>query len=82
MEVIIESLFTAFNIIEAEMLSTATLEYLILTYGYAALLIGTFFEGETILIIGGLTAHLGYLQLPLVMVIAFIGSFSGDQVFF
>ncbi|HXX80407.1 MAG TPA: DedA family protein [Thermodesulfovibrionales bacterium] len=64
------------------MLSTATLEYLIRTYGYAALLIGTFFEGETILIIGGLTAHLGYLQLPLVMVVAFIGSFSGDQVFF
>ena len=64
------------------MLSPATLENLIRTYGYAALLIGTFFEGETILIIGGLTAHLGYLQLPLVMVVAFIGSFSGDQVFF
>ncbi len=64
------------------MLSPVTLEHLIRTYGYAALLIGTFFEGETILIIGGLTAHLGYLQLPCVMVVAFIGSFSGDQVFF
>jgi len=64
------------------MLSPATLEDLVHTYGYIALLIGTFFEGETILIIGGLTAHLGYLQLPLVMAVAFIGSFSGDQVFF
>lgn len=64
------------------MLSPATLEYLIRTYGYVALLIGTFFEGETILIIGGLSAHSGYLQLPLVMAVAFIGSFSGDQVFF
>jgi len=64
------------------MLSAATLEHLIRTYGYVALLIGTFFEGETILIIGGLTAHLGYLYLPLVMVVAFIGSFAGDQVFF
>jgi membrane protein DedA with SNARE-associated domain len=65
-----------------EMLSPAILECLVRTYGYTALLIGTFFEGETILIIGGLTAHLGYLQLPLVMMVAFIGSFSGDQVFF
>ncbi|HET6514180.1 MAG TPA: DedA family protein [Thermodesulfovibrionales bacterium] len=64
------------------MLSPATLEHLIRTYGYAALLIGTFFEGETILIIGGLAAHMGYLRLPLVMAIALIGSFSGDQVFY
>ncbi|HXX57886.1 MAG TPA: DedA family protein [Thermodesulfovibrionales bacterium] len=64
------------------MLSPTALEHLIRTYGYVALLIGTFFEGETILIIGGLTAHLGYLHLPLVMVVAFIGSFSGDQVFY
>ena len=64
------------------MLSLATLEYLIRTYGYVALLVGTFFEGETILIIGGVMAHLGYLYLPLVMAIAFVGSFSGDQVFF
>lgn len=63
-------------------ISTATLEYLIRTYGYAALLVGTFFEGETILIIGGITANLGYLALPWVMVVAFIGSFSGDQLYF
>jgi len=76
------SIMPSFGIIEAEMLSPVTLEYLIRTYGYVALLIGTFFEGETILIIGGLAAHLGYLKLPFVMAVAFIGSFSGDQVFF
>lgn len=59
-----------------------TLEYLVETYGYWALLAGTFLEGETILIIGGFFAYLGYLNLPLVMVIAFVGSFSGDQVYF
>ncbi len=52
------------------------------TYGYYALLAGTFLEGETILLIGGLVAHLGYLYLPAVMLVAFIGSFSGDQVYF
>ncbi len=64
------------------MITTETLEYLIRIYGYWALLVGTFLEGETILMIGGLTAQLGYLDLPLVMVIAFIGSFSGDQAYF
>ena len=58
------------------------LEYLVRTYGYWALLAGTFLEGETILIIGGLLAKLGLLKLSTVMGIAFIGSFSGDQVYF
>ena len=59
-----------------------SLEIFVKTYGYWALLVGTFFEGETILIIGGITAHLGYLELPIVILIAFIGSFSGDQLYF
>jgi membrane protein DedA with SNARE-associated domain len=59
-----------------------SLEIFVRTYGYWALLVGTFLEGETILIIGGLTAHLGYLELPSVIMIAFIGSFSGDQLYF
>ncbi len=52
------------------------------TYGYYALFAGTFLEGETILLIGGLFANLGYLDLPAVMLVAFIGSFSGDQIYF
>ena len=64
------------------MISFSTLESIIRDYGYWALLIGTFFEGETILIIAGLSAHLGLLQLPYVMLIAFIGAFSGDQLYY
>jgi membrane protein DedA with SNARE-associated domain len=64
------------------MISTEILEYFIRTYGYWALLAGTFLEGETILMLGGLSAKLGYLDLSLVMVVAFIGSFSGDQFYF
>jgi len=59
-----------------------SLEYLISHYGYAAIAIGTFFEGETILIIGGFSAHSGYLHLQGVIASALIGSFFGDQLFY
>jgi len=55
---------------------------LIDTYGYLAVLVGTFFEGETILVLGGLAAHTGYLQLPWVILCAFAGTLCGDQLFF
>jgi membrane protein DedA with SNARE-associated domain len=64
------------------MISFSWFESIIRDYGYWALLIGTFLEGETILIIAGLSAHLGLLQLPYVMLIAFIGSFAGDQLYY
>jgi membrane protein DedA with SNARE-associated domain len=58
------------------------LEYLVVTYGYAVILVGTFFEGETVLVIGGYLAHLGYLKLQWVIASAFAGTFAGDQLFF
>lgn len=57
-------------------------EQLIQDYGYVAVLIGTFLEGETILVLGGLAAHLGYLELEWVILAAFAGSFFGDQLYF
>ena len=57
-------------------------ELIIGNYGYYALLVGTFLEGETILILAGFAAHLGYLYLPWVILVAFIGTLSGDQLFF
>jgi len=57
-------------------------ETLLKTYGYWAVLIGTFAEGETLLVLGGFAAHRGYLALPWVILAAFIGSFMGDQLFF
>ncbi len=59
-----------------------SLEYLIDTYGYLAILIGTFLEGETVLVLGGFAAHRGYLTLQGVVLAAFIGSLCGDQLFF
>ncbi|HZP88482.1 MAG TPA: DedA family protein [Burkholderiales bacterium] len=58
------------------------LDQIVSTYGYLAVLIGTFLEGETILIIAGLLAHQGYLDLPWVVAAAFVGSTAGDQLFF
>jgi membrane protein DedA with SNARE-associated domain len=59
-----------------------SLEGLISTYGYAAIAIGTFFEGETILVLGGFAAHQGYLELPVVLASAFLGTLLGDQLYF
>ena len=59
-----------------------TLAALVSNYGYAAIAVGTFFEGETILILGGLAAHQGYLELPGVIASAFLGTMLGDQLYF
>jgi membrane protein DedA with SNARE-associated domain len=59
-----------------------TLEYLISHYGYVVLVIGTFLEGESILIVAGFAVHLGYLKLQWVIVAAFAGSLAGDQLYF
>jgi membrane protein DedA with SNARE-associated domain len=59
-----------------------TLEYLISHYGYVAVVIGTFLEGEAILIVAGFAVHLGYLKLQWVMLAALAGSLAGDQFYF
>lgn len=59
-----------------------SLQHLIEAYGYWAILIGTFLEGETILVLGGFAAHRGYLELHWVMAVAFVGSLCGDQLYF
>ncbi|MCB1734749.1 MAG: DedA family protein [Gammaproteobacteria bacterium] len=59
-----------------------SLETLVSTYGYAAVGIGAFVEGETIVMLGGFAAHRGYLELPWVILVAFLGSFIGDQFYF
>lgn len=51
-------------------------------YGYVAVFLGTFVEGESIALLAGFLAHGGLLNLPLVMVISFVGSFCGDQTAF
>jgi membrane protein DedA with SNARE-associated domain len=59
-----------------------TLESFVATYGYPALLGGALLEGETVVILAGIMAHSGYLQLPWVIGIAFGGAFCADQFCF
>ena len=51
-------------------------------FGYLALFIGTFFEGETILVLAGFLAFRGYMDINLVVVVAFCGSYAGDQLWY
>ncbi len=59
-----------------------SLQELIENYGYLAILVITFIEGETIVILAGIAAHLGLLEVPWVIVSAIAGSFSGDQLWY
>jgi membrane protein DedA with SNARE-associated domain len=59
-----------------------TLERIIETFSYPAIFVGTFFEGETILVIAGFAAYQKYLSLPLVIIASFLGTFAGDQLYF
>ena len=51
-------------------------------HGYWVLFVGTFLEGEAILLLAGFLAFQGYLDILGVIGIAWAGSFLGDQVYF
>jgi membrane protein DedA with SNARE-associated domain len=51
-------------------------------YGYLLILLGTFAEGETLLVLGGYFAQRGYLDLRGVIATAFVAAICGDQMFF
>jgi membrane protein DedA with SNARE-associated domain len=55
---------------------------LIATYGYFAVFVGAFFEGETVLIIAGFLASGGHLDIASVMLFGFLGGLAGDQLYF
>jgi membrane protein DedA with SNARE-associated domain len=55
---------------------------LVQDYGYYAVFIGTLLEGEVILVLAGMAAHAEKLSLSVVIAIATVGGFLGDQIFF
>ena len=58
------------------------MEELLHQYGYLLIFLGTFVEGETLLMLGGYFAHRGYLDLGGVVATSFIAAVCGDQLFF
>ena len=59
-----------------------SIDAIIAQYGYLALFVGVFFEGETILIAASFAAHQGYLKLQWVILTAFLGALAGDEFYF
>lgn len=57
-------------------------ELLVQKYGYAAVFVGTFLEGETILVIAGFLAQRGELFLPFVALWACLGAYVGHVAWF
>ena len=56
--------------------------YLVQAYGYLAIALGSFLEGEAVLLAGSFAAYHGHLALPVVMAIAAVASFMGDLPYF
>lgn len=54
------------------------MENLIINFGYPALFLGSFLEGESFLIAAGFLARSGYLDLNLVMLVALTGTYIAD----
>ncbi|MDR0407956.1 MAG: DedA family protein [Campylobacteraceae bacterium] len=55
---------------------------LILKYGYIILFLWCILEGEMALIMGGILAHSGAMNLCWAILIAGLGGFTGDQIYF
>lgn len=51
-------------------------------YGYAALVLGSMAEGETITLLGGVAANQGLLKFSLVVISVALGGMMGDQLLY
>lgn len=57
-------------------------ELLLQKFGYYAVFIGTFLEGETILVMAGFFAERGYLEIVTVALVAALGAYVGHAFWF
>ena len=51
-------------------------------WGYIAVFLGSMIEGESVIFIAGFFAHEGYLSLPKIIIVSFIGTLFADQVLY
>jgi membrane protein DedA with SNARE-associated domain len=65
-----------------EFFQNVDIQTLLVRYGYLAILLFTFLEGETIVILAGIAAAHNMLEPALVAVCAFAGSCTSDQIMF
>jgi len=75
--------FLAYNLYQAPVSGLENkFLYLLKTYGYIILFAWSILEGELGLIMAGLMAHEGSMNLYLAIFVAGIGGFVGDQIYF
>jgi len=58
------------------------MEKFINEFGYVALLVGTFFEGETAILTASSLIYRGFFEFPWTVLAAFSGSFISDWIYF
>jgi membrane protein DedA with SNARE-associated domain len=58
------------------------MEEFLYNYGYLALAIGTFLEGETAILVASSLVHSGFFKGPYTVVFGFFGSFISDWLYF
>ncbi len=58
------------------------MEDFLLQYGYLALILGTFLEGETALLVASSLAYAGVFSVPETVFFGFLGSFLSDWTYF
>jgi membrane protein DedA with SNARE-associated domain len=58
------------------------LEELVVRFGLVAVYIGAAIEGDVILVLSGVTAHLGFVNLPLAVGVGAAGSLTGDMAWY
>lgn len=51
-------------------------------YGYLALSLGTFLEGETAILVASSLVHSGFFEGPYTVIFGFLGSFVSDWLYF
>lgn len=51
-------------------------------WGYIAVFLGSMIEGESIIFIAGFFAHEGYLSLPKIILVSFMGTLFADQALY
>lgn len=56
-----------------------SLQSYIENWGYVAVFLGSLVEGESVILVAGFLAHEGYLSLPKIIMVSFLGSLIADQ---
>jgi membrane protein DedA with SNARE-associated domain len=73
---------TGAYVVVSDMNAGMTIPQMLEHYGYWLILGWTFVEGESVVIIAGVAAAAGHMKLWLIFLVAWFGSYCGDQLYF